>query len=238
MIKGTQKQRVVTQPRMSVNKLAEYQFADASRRKRILASAKYPEAFITTLYDKARKLACSFACGNVSADAIREKVKEFEATAHELGKMRGMEHDARDHSNSALALENLLEIELQFPGCEIEVYTGKKKHILINGVAISIHPDLIIRKAGNTFTSVGALKFHIIKQSLKAESQQIVALMLNEYVQRYVIQPGKNERLNKKLCLSVDVFAQSSECCPESTRKRMSHIEVSCEEISARWASI
>jgi hypothetical protein len=140
--------------------------------------------------------------------------------------------------NSILALNSLLKTKLlELDKLKIEEYDERTKYLLVKGVAISVSPDMVLRKDSSKGKLVGALKLHIIKNNkLDEDGQKIVAMIVRKYVEDYIVRAG--EIVKPSLCFSLDVFRQSLICCPSSTLRTWNDVEVACEEIAARWDSI
>lgn len=227
-------------PKMSVNKLAEYMEANPSRRKKIVNDAKYPEPFITTRYKDAREIAKSYLNGDINDTQVLKEIGKFERAAIAAAKIPNNDFQVQDNQLSADALGLLLDTELpDLTGAKVETFNEPNKKVIIRGVAISIYPDLIIKKGGAGIINVGIIKLHFIKNfQLSDESQKIVSVMLSEYARKYVINPSKNEVVNNKLCFSVDIFKQQFVECPSSVKMRLKKVEDACEEIALWWDSL
>jgi len=240
MIKTYTKKKVIKEPRISANKLAEYVLATASRRKRILLDAKYPETFITTRYKEAREIAKAYLCGNVTIDFVKQEINKFKNTAIAAAKIPKNDYQVQYHNQSADALDSLLNSKIPlFNGANIIKYDEQAKIIIMKGVAISVRPDLILKADIGGIINVGAIKLHITQTTkLSNESQKIVGVLLYEYVKKHVINVVKNEVANSKLCVSFDIFKQQFDVCPPAMKRILTQVQDSCEEISSRWDKI
>ncbi|CAN5660519.1 hypothetical protein BH11BAC1_BH11BAC1_26080 [soil metagenome] len=215
----------------SLNKLGEYLEASPTRRKRIVLDAKYPEQFITTRYKEARDAMKVFLVGKKDEDYLLEKKKYFEEKKSET------DFQEQDNKLSGEAIQSFLETEMPFTeGTDFIAYT-ESKLITIQGVEVSIYPDLIVRKSSGGLVTVGAIKLHLSKSNnLSEESQKVIAAIICHYVGLHVA--SKEEPANNKLCFSFDVFSKDIECSPTSFKTRMQKIEAACEEIALWWGKL
>jgi hypothetical protein len=224
-------------PRISVNKLAEYLDANPSRRKAIVTESKYPEPFIVTRYKDAREFAKLYFASSMDEDAVLKEIKRFEKLSIAAAKLPGGDFQAQDNQLSADALTLLLESELpDFSGAIVSPYADQNKKIITKGVAISINPDLVVKKNIAGIVNVGIIKLHFIKNfQLSDESQKIVSVMLHEYAKKHVINVAKGEVVNSKFCISFDIFKQQFVVCPTGIKLRLRRVEDACEEIALWW---
>lgn len=219
-------------PRVSVNKLAEYLEANATRRKQIVSDTKYPEKFITTRYKDARENIKSYLTNGLDEDFILDAIDDFKAIKPKT------DFQAQDKQLSIESLEALLEADLSIlDACDLSIHDDENKLIKIMGVDISVNPDIIITKNIGGIVHKGALKIHLSKNNtLSEESQLIVSVMVYKYVSDFIIKLG--ESANTKICYSLDVFNVSIKCCPSSYKLRMKRIEAACEEIAMWWGKL
>lgn len=239
MIKGVRKQKVVKEPRISVNNLAEYITATPTRRKKILQESKFPKEYIITRYKEARELSKKYISGIITTSDVREEIKRFEKEAAQFAKTQGAEFKFQDSSNSAESLRQLLKTPIpKFKNADISLNDEKKKYLTIKGVLVSVNPDLIL-KYDDALTYVGAIKLNITKSTkLTSEGQKMVCILLYEYVKKFYAYQGSAEVADFKLCQSFDVFKQQFDVCPSSMKNRLQNIEDACDEIASRWDSI
>lgn len=215
-------------PRISVNKLAEYLDANSTRRRKIVFDAKYPSSFVTTRYKDAREIMKEFLLNHRNEDIVMAGIDTL------TGKTPETDFQANDQQLSIDALEKMLETDLSvLDGCELSWYEEPNPLIAIGGVEISVNPDVKIYKNISGINNVGALKLHIIKDSLSEESQNIVGVMLQDFSIKYF--KDNDTVVNPKLCISFDVFGKKLQCCPTGYKLRMNRIEAACEEIALWW---
>jgi hypothetical protein len=216
-------------PRISVNKLAEYLEANSTRRKQIVYDAKYPEKFIVTRYKDAKDVIFPYLTHHRDEDIVLNEIDGIKA------KKAKTDFQEQDQRLSVESLEALLETDLSsLDGCELSQCDDENKLVSISDVDISVNPDIIIKRVIHDVTHIGAMKLHISKNNtLSEESQNIVAVMIINYVSSFLSKKG--QVVQPKLCISYDVFNESLQCCPTSYKLRMRRIEAACEEIALWW---
>jgi hypothetical protein len=219
--------KVHDEPRFSVNKLGEYLTANPSRRRRLIQDQKYPPAFITSRYKMAREAIIRFIMKGYDEAIIYDAIEEIkESTLKE-----------EEKENSILALNETLKTDMpDLDGVKIKRYNPKKKPKLhINGLDVSVNPDLVLQKNDN----IGCLKVHIIKTErnrLSEEAQKLVGTLLWKYADHYLT--DDDQPPFKDYCISIDCFGNSHEIAPKSDSRRWSNIQAACEEIALIWDSV
>lgn len=214
-------------PKISLNKLGEYMNATPARRRRIIEDQIAPKDFIAARYSDARESIVDCISGKISEDQLTKIAED----------LRKKEYDSKftsqDKNLSADAIDSFLEISDQLPEhYKIEkVPANDKSTIEISGVEVSIRPDAYIKNDNNEV--VGALKLHFPKSNpLTTTSGEYVATALKTFIQE-----GKENPIDHKLCIVVDVPSSSVIPAPKAGKKRMIDIEAACEEIGAQWKS-
>jgi hypothetical protein len=228
--------KVVKDPRISVNKLAEYLEANSTRRKRIVLDAKYQKPYITTRYKDARVLAVSFLCKSINEDEVLAEIENFDTLAAEAVEKKD-DFVAQNSQLSSEALGLLLESEYpEIAEYELLPYAEENKYLFISGVSVSVNPDMIVKNEVADGFHLGAIKLNITKTTqLSDESQKTVAVILHEYARKHVVDSQAGELVNYKLCFSIDLFKQHCVCCPSAMKRILKRVEDACEEIALWW---
>lgn len=217
-------------PYMSLNKLAEYSEASATRRTRIIEDQKQPIEVITARYGSVYSTLSKFFSFHMADESYIKEAIETLSTKHVTTTWQ--EDDKR---NSLLALEQFKNIGLpDLSNLIVKKYSGRKKHIIIEGVKLSINPDLIISGTHRGKKIKGAIKFHVSKNNcLTPMGQGYVTTLINKFVSEYCL--IDDETVSLKHCISIDVFAQRWSSAPKSYIRLMKDIISSCHEINSRW---
>lgn len=215
-------------PKISLNKLAEYLDATPSRRRQIVKDQKNPQPFIAARYGDAREEIIDFIEGGMSND---QKMLE---TAIDLRQNHsGTDFAKQDRNASADAIEDFLDAadQLEIEGFSAEG-SDKSTSAAMNiaGVNVSVRPDVIL-KDKDTGEVKGAIKLHFSKTSpLSAKSREYSATALRVYLEN-----EGHPDIDPKKCYVVDVPTQSVSNAPKTFKRKMNDIEAACEEINARW---
>ncbi|MFN8263930.1 MAG: hypothetical protein U0T07_10410 [Chitinophagales bacterium] len=215
-------------PRISVNKLAEYMDANATRRRKIVFDAKYPQKFIVTRYKEARDTIKQCLENGYGEDFVLNVIEELE------DKECDTEFQKQDVALSIEALELFLDTDISSLSDFNFTPTFGNELLNISNVDISVNPDLIVSKEISGKKNIGAIKLHLSKNNtLSEESQKIVGAIIYTYTQDFLLK--RRDVANPKLCISFDIFKQGIEICPSAYKMRMNRIEAACEEIALWW---
>ena len=222
------------QPKITVNKLGEFLTATARRQRKILEQLKYPKEnkFAFTGYNEAREAIRQYFINDMDEDILLsalEGLDEKEATSpYHIGMIKSSEE----------AMEKVLESEiLTNKDFTIHPYEGKNPKMIIQGVEVSIYPDLILKSKSRGNNNVGAMKIQLSKVGgLDGDSGKYVATMLNKFTELHI--KKKNELVRNDHCVSYDVHSDNIVVCPNSVKRRWEDIEAGCLNIVAIWDSI
>lgn len=219
------------EPRISVNKLAEYIFARPRRRKRIILDQISPPRVKVITYEDARRLlARSLADPTSDGGAVLQ-------SANSLRDRAATEGDGHRQScllASARAAEAFAPLAERIRPNAVLAVPGPRRNadFAVAGVKVGMTPDVCFIQPG-TEDRVGAVKFHFPRStSLQPEALQYVSLLLYEYLKL----SGDSPR--RQLCIAVDVFAGRFESTPRATVERLRNVEAACEEIAERWPGL
>lgn len=216
-------------PRLSINKLAEYMISDVLRRRQIVKDAKNPPAFKYTRYSEARETIKAFMCSGYDEQVVDDGIR-FQNT-------RATDSDWQidDVRNSIYALEQVRDMALPvLPGCRLESFADENTLVNLRGLDISVYPDLTVR---NTKTGrMGAVKIHIARTSpLDVSALEYIATMLKYF---YLNKGHKEKEIDDSLCIAVDVFKDNFTAAPKAYKRTISRISAACEEIVLWWDTI
>lgn len=218
-------------PRISLNKLAEYIHSDSAiRRRQILEGAMAPKKTLTTRYRDARETIKNFIMNDYDDKVIEAGITALKA------KVPASDFQTSDRKLSLHALELLSNADLpDLSDYKVVNYDGSNPPMVIEGVKVSVRPDLLIRGASKGRFFCGAIKLHIIQDNkLGEEGQKTAATILHQFITDHVKQDPSEEVLNK-LCFSVDIFSQHCESAPAAFKIRMRGVEAACKEFAALW---
>jgi hypothetical protein len=216
---------------MSVNKLAEYMSASATKRRtliidqivspkaKILNYGYARTAFRRVLANPQRNPPRWFAAANVLRDRAAISTEQYEADCLRL---------------SAHALEAFAPYSerLKLKGVICLANRRRNESIILGEVQISTRPEVSLIEPG-TEHRVGAVQFHASKSSpLSIEGLQYVATLLYEFL----LQQGDDPI--RKFCIATDAFSGGVEIAPRAFKTRLKALQHACEEIAERWPSL
>jgi hypothetical protein len=223
------RQRIRESPRISVNKLGEYMVAQSSKRRSILADQKIPPTFQVTYYEDAMTAVREFyEMGGRDDQIIVRAIERLEARQGET------DYEAQKTNSSAEALGQFLDVIDILDLSAYETGYGERTpaKLVINGVDISVRPDLLLFRDG---ALVGAVKFAVSKGTpLDREAAEYIATTVHRYVEDVLGADAPDPRDT----FVVDVFRTNVLRAPRSFRRRRKDLDAACEEIAARWPSL
>lgn len=152
----------VNQPRISVNKLAEYMVSKAARQRRLLHDRKYPdEDFSVGMYHREAAEAVSqyLASDQLSTAPIDQRIAALKQQAPDkIGTQRRL-------TSNLEALERFLGMldDFDFGPAEPSLGEHSPPKLTFHGVQISVRPEIILRATVKGKPVVGAVKLHFSK---------------------------------------------------------------------------
>jgi len=218
-------------PYITVNKLAEYMLATPTRRRQIIKSLKEDKDFRKLYYAEVKNTLPGFFRSGYDHSKIDTAIKRIE-------KKKGTTSwDDTDNPNSILALECLkIAILPDLSNYEIVTNIGKLQDLNLKGVNISIKPEIYLKHKESD--KIGAIKAHIAKtktSQLDSTGLQYAATI----IKCGFMSLGYSEaEIDNRGCISIDIFQKSFDVAPRAYKRNLGALEASCEEISARWATI
>lgn len=219
-------------PYISVNKLAEYMSASATRRRQIIKTLKDDKDFFKLYYSEVRNILPKYfnsGYDNRILDAVIKKIEKKKGTTSWTDS---------DNPNSILALECLKGTELpDLTDYEIIEFETKIDSVMLGGVKVLIRPELYLR---NLYSEkVGGIKFHISKT--EANRLDLVGMQYVATIIKYgLIDVGgyTDKEIDNNGCFSIDVFSQNFGTAPTAYKRKLDGLIAACEEISARWLTL
>ncbi len=229
----TEERKVNVDPRISLNKLGEFLTTNPSRRRRILMDQKYPSEFIVTRYNDAENAIVTYLYDNKNDVTILDNaLSEIEA------KRAKTDWEIHTKSLNYDAIDSFYDIAEQLDFTKYRIEKNAKSEsvsLLIEGVQISVRPEILIYKEKGDDKSIGAAKVYFSKTyNLNDEAGEYIA----SFVMEYLKQMKQDYTVNNKICNVIDVFNQKIFTAPLSYKRRMLDIKAACQEIAAIWNSL
>ncbi len=218
-----------TDPRISLNKLAEYLVASPRRRRRLILDQIETVVYKTGWYGRARAVLQRFICDpartpdflKAAAVRLRDRASEPDVDKFDAQCLRG----------SARAIEAFLPIAEDFRYEDAIAVPGARRDSFLNvsGVRVSVAPDISIIAPG-TERRIGGVKLHFgVTYPLNQEARRYAVAILFSFIEATGGTPLSG------LCDAVDVFTATYESAPRAIKRRLEDVEAACEEIAERW---
>lgn len=218
-----------TEPRFSMNKLAEYVVApSALRRRNLIRDQIKVRAFKAARYKEARPPMVAFLVNPSqsintmlgAAGQLRDMVPTFP-----------VKDDRRKYyMESARAVESFALIAGKLRPKKLIAVAGRRgADMEMGGLRVLVGPDVYFVER-STERRVGALKLHCSKTyPLDIEALRYASTMLYAYLQGEGDEPAGNA------CVTVDVLTRLYEYAPGRLKNRLRTLEVACQEIVGMW---
>lgn len=221
-----------TDPRISINKLAEYLKASPARRQSIVRDQKYPSPIRAPYYNEAESAVRPFFERNKSYSVIEEAMLDLGQRAPETILKAQMASNCLD-ALAAFADTGLDQID----GFDSVVLPrAHQPRLAFGDVEVSVRPEVLLRRGQGSGASVGLLKLYFSKgDPLSDDTASFVATACCEYLTQHLSGHGKPDL---KSVLVLDVLAKKFFFAPRATKQRLKDITAACGEISAVWKAI
>lgn len=228
---------VESNPKITVNKLGEYLIANQHRQRQILEQLKYPKdnVFGATYYEDARQIVKLFFKSGFNEDVILDGIEGLKGAEcpndYQTNRIKSNISSLEQVLNS----KSIIDIE---DNVEFVDYDGDNEKLIIEGVEISVYPDLLIKSQTRKNNYFGALKIHLSKNgNSDFNGGQYIAAILNQYTLNFIKVPSGYAVRNTN-CISYDVFSDMFVKCPVGVKTKFRDIEAGCKNIVAIWDSI
>lgn len=221
--------RIRPNPRISVNKLAEYMVASPARRGGIIRDQKVRREFIVTRYQSVYSgIAEALALGDVGPIYTRLE-RLYTATPTSAWELQ-------DNQLSAEALELFLSTfdELDLSRYQVDRPGQNMPKMNVSGTEVSVKPSVILRQMDGAAT-VGAVHIYLSKLfTFSDEAGAYAAAVVHQYVENHLT----GSKVSPSDAYVVDVFARRIRVGPRPFKKRRNDIAAACEEIAQRWPAV
>lgn len=232
----SQKYRENKEPRISANQLAEYTLASPTRRQSILRNAKFPPAFLVIRYGAAKAAICSYLTDDTRsmrplAAAEHEQIQQSQGA--------GTSYARNDAALSAEAIKGFRAMVGPnfLPGLTFRAFPNARPKLVVAGVDVSVSLDLVAHNMAKGL--VGGVLLQTSKAVASKGSREAHSKCVSSLVWMLASKHlGKHGRVDRALCLSIDVFARKTTAAPNNYKRILSNIEASCSEIAMFWPHI
>jgi len=221
------------EPRISVNKLAQYVTSKAARQNQILRNAKYPPDYITAYYREAGESVARFLASDMKESSILDN-----AIAGLSQKVAANVYETRRLAGNIDAIETFISLldDIDYAGATASLGAQSAPHLIAQGVEISVRPEITLHSKSKTSEIVGGIKLHFPKtEPLNEEQAGYVSAMMNAFCKDHLWKHGEPSGAH---CIVIDLASATVYPGVKSTKARLKDVENACGQIAALWPGI
>jgi len=217
-------------PRISLLSLAEYMYAPIERRSKIVATTLEANEAAAARYSRARIELVQILQARPPHDVqLADAAKQFREAA------TTGEWDESDRRLSAAAFDTLRR---SLDGLRLGDRPARHRStwplLWLEGVGISVSPDLIVRELGGKVPSFGGVKFRFgSRRALGEEEGLCAATVMRFYLHTRLKDP--EQRVAAKLCQVVDTQTGKVFKAPNAYIRLIGRVRLACEEFRGHW---
>jgi hypothetical protein len=226
----------INDPRISVNKLAEYMVSKAARQRKLLRDRKYPDPdFQMGMYHKeATEAIAAYLVGDqISTENIDAQIQIIkQQNPGKIGTQRRL-------NSNIEAMERFLDMldDFDFGSHTPMLGAHSPPKLTFHNVAISVRPEIILRGEKKGKKIVGGIKLHFAKGfEMDDDAAGYVSAAVNEFCIRHIA--ADDEVVLSELCQVFDIGSGKIFAGVKSTKRRLQDIEDTCQNIAAIWPTI
>lgn len=236
----TKKYKYNAKPRLSASQLSEYSTATPPRRTAIIADAKYPKTTVVTRYRDLRKaLKKHLTDPTQSHHILSNAILAFQEKQDDLSASTWVKEDCR------ASMEAITKFQKSANTLGIKKYTFEKATIkfppiLLEGVKLSIIPDVLVRKSGAANkNSVGGALLMFSKSEKSPEKRKnrgkVAAILMLKSLNRFQDTLGIPD---PKLCMVIDVYEGKVYDASTGITRLSNGLDHSCREVFRAWDDV
>lgn len=225
-------------PRMSANQLAQFVVSESAKQETIVRDARRVMAVRVANYQPARTAMprCHDATGGIDSAAVIAHATRMSDTVFPDP------FDSKCNELSAAAFLKFAPMASQIDcaGQRIPTPKGGFDHLLIEGVRVSVQPEIVVSFAHRGLTKFGGVIFNFSKgdqASLENGNERhragdyaavLLFLMLGVHF-------GARGGPRNSNCFAVDVYRERIFTAPASHKMMLKNIEAACRNIARQW---
>jgi len=225
------------EPRISANQLAQFAISDPAKQETIVRNAKKVLTTRVTNYQPARNAIpkCHTLKG-LDADSVIKHAVRMETT--DFSDL--FERKCNNLSAASLRMASQLVSQIDCEGARISAPARGFDHLIIEGVRVSIQPEIVISFAHRGATRFGGVMFNFSKTESSSlengngryHAGDYAATLVFLMLQTHFGAKGGPRNAN---CLAVDVYQQKVFAAPSSYKTILKNIEASCRSVARQW---
>jgi len=226
----------INEPRISVNKLAEYMVSKAARQRKLLKDRKYPDPdFQMGMYHReaTEAVARYLVSDQLSTDPIDNQIAIIkQQSPGAIGAQRRL-------NSNIEAMERFLEMLDDFDFGDAEASHGEHAppKLTFHGVQVSVRPEIILRGNVKGKPVIGGVKLHFAKGfEMTDETAGYVSAAVQEFCDRHLTNEGAT--VNPAYCQVFDIGSGRIFPGVKATKSRLRDIEDTCRNIADIWPNL
>lgn len=223
----------VSNPRISINKLAEFITVKAGRQREILRDQKYPTDFKGPYYREATEAISTCISSNLAdMSGIHKTISILgQSNPDKIGTQRRINANL----DALETFESMLDA-VDLKGAAPSLGAPFPEKLVVQNVEISVRPEVMLRLEAKANVHIGALKLHFPRTfSLNEDASGYVSAILQRWCADCLPDDGVT---SAPLCFVIDVGAKNVWPGVKATAKRMKDVEAYCQNIAALWPTI
>lgn len=231
--------RLRAAPGISANELARYLVAGDHAREGIIRRAKEIATAPVIRYRDLRHGLSGYLANPVRPGVM---LGNLEGLLQQKSDDPSLTHFVREDAAASLeALGSFRRFQNQLGGFDFKAVT-RTPALPIEGVAVSIHPDLALTQRSRVVDRYGVVLFRFAKgedsqnaASKRAEMAKYVATLALMEASEHC---AANHIAHPSLCLSVDIHNQEIVAASGSYTNRRNDIKAACRQIARMWSHV
>ncbi len=224
--------KVRTNPRISVNCLAEYLVVGAARRRRIVYEQKRPKNYQAPYYTYAEEAIVKFLASPERDFGVLDQAAANLQALETVSRRIKWELTRRAACTEALqAFRDLAAGDL-FAGLTVTRAPQNPRLLQLGGIGVSVRPEVLLETLGKEPRLGGAKLFFSKNEALTEDRALYAGTILHQYLDTH---PKRTGMVDYRHCLVIDVFAKKVFAAPRTYKRKRTDIEAASLEITLAW---
>lgn len=234
--------RTRANPGISANELAKYMLSSDYAREGIIRRAKQIATAPVVRYRDLRQGIAGYLSNIMRPASV---LSALETRLLQRSADTSLTPFAREDAAASLeALAAFHRVANELSGFQFQLPEGRAAPFMIEGVAVSIQPDVIVTQASRTGDRYGSAIFRMAKGD-EAESDTAASRRID--MGRYVAtlaymqataSPVAGHQLHHSLCMAVDIQSELIVTASRNQTQRVNNIRAACRGIAAQWDAV
>jgi hypothetical protein len=233
------KEVVRKEARISVNRLGEYLSSTPNHQNTILKKQKRPgTGGAPQYYYEAEKPIVKYLTGEISFDKLIQTAINL---IEEIPASKWYEHRNPHCADAIMRFAKFTDID-KLMAYERQVGSNTNGKMLIEGVQLSVRPEIILKGKSRGKEVYGAIKLNISNSfSLDRpvgdhSAGEYIAAAVNMYMNQYLIENELDGKIAPGMCIVVDVFDRRLYSSPVRIGSLRKEITAACRNINRLWS--